>query len=330
MKQAIIVFIFFTCITKLFSQSEDPVAKLLNSLVTGPVPSDLLATKTIALYQPDLSIKELQQIQHGFERAGVDAVLYYPFDLPMSNREIQKAFTDYLTKREIKYLAFLKKSDKQYEFTFTEFDKTLSMVKAGQLGWKISGATIQEVSLDIYRTALNSQKRVNMLVSPTPEMGLNLRFIRGTRAEYYALDLKVDKLAVLKFGDAVLDQQLEEILKSNYPFAYTLFEPGTSEADVRQKGYLFMLHSFHTRGSAAMELLGYDMTKIGTAIPSVTYPNGQLQLTSNPAALSVYKFYFKQLQNGNVYLGTKWDADANWQQALLNQIKGLKAELRIN
>ena len=34
--------------------------------------------------------------------------------------------------------------------------------------------------------------------------------------------------------------------------------------------------------------------------------------------------------NGNVYFGTKWDADTTWQQALLNQIRGMNAELRLN
>lgn len=323
-------FLCFITSLGVFAQPVDPVEKLINSLSPGAIPMDLLATKTIALYQPDITLKELQQIQTGFERTGVDAVVYFPADLPMSNREIQKSFTDYLIKREIKYLAFLKKTSKEYEFVFTEFNKTFSITQAGQPGWKISGQTIQELSMDIYRTALNSQKRVNMLVSPTPEMGLPLRFIRGQRAEYFGVDLKIDRLAVIKFGDEVWDKLLEEIFKNHYPFQYTFFEPGTPETEIRQKGYLFILHYFHTRGSAAMELLGYDMTKVGTAIPSVTYPNGQMQLTSNPADLSVYKFYFKHLENGNVFLGTKWDADSNWQQALINQIKGLKAELRIN
>jgi hypothetical protein len=313
-----------------FAQPEDPVETLLNSLTPGAIPLDLLATKTIALYQPDFTMKELQQIQQGFERTGVDAVLYYPADLPLSNREIQKVFAEYLVKREIKYLAFLKKSSKGYEFVFTEFDKTSSMTKVGQPGWTISATTIQEISMDVYRTALNSQKRVNMLVSPTPEMGLTLRFIRGQRAEYFGLDLKVDKLAIIKFGDETWDKELEEIFKTYYPFQYTFFEPGTPEPEIRQKGYLFILHYFHTRGNAALELLGYDMAKTGSAIASVSYPNGQMQLKSNAAEEAVYKFYFKHLENGNVYLGTKWDADTSWQQALLNQIKGLKAELKIN
>jgi hypothetical protein len=30
------------------------------------------------------------------------------------------------------------------------------------------------------------------------------------------------------------------------------------------------------------------------------------------------------------FLEPKWDADVTWQQALLNQIKGMKLELRID
>jgi len=184
--------------------------------------------------------------------------------------------------------------------------------------------------MDIYRTALNNQKRVNMLVSPTPEFDLTLHFIKGTRGEYFAVDLKIDKLAVLKFGNEELDKSLEEIFKTHYPFKYQFFEPGTDEGDIRNKGFLFVSSFIHTRGYAAMELLDYNMSKAGSVITSVTYPNGQMQLKTSPADEPVYKFYFKQLQNENIYLGTKWDADSDWQQALLNQIKGLKTELRIN
>jgi hypothetical protein len=79
-----------------------------------------------------------------------------------------------------------------------------------------------------------------------------------------------------------------------------------------------------------MELLGYNMSKAGGAISSVSYPNGEMQLKTIDASETIYKFYFKHLENGNVYFGTRWDADTDWKQALLNQIKGLKKELRIN
>jgi hypothetical protein len=314
----------------ILAQPEDTIQKLLSGLTVGPVPSDLLASKTIALYDPSFTRKELNQIQSGFERTGVDAVLYYPVDQPMCNKDVQKVFTDYLIKREIKFLAFLKKKKDELEFTFTEFSGTQDLVKPAQSAWTITGKTIQEISMDIYRTALNSQKRVNMLVSPTPEFELPLHFIKANRGEYFAIDLQVDKLAVIKFGNEQWDKSLEDIFKNYYPFKYQFFEPGSDETEIRQKGFLYVLTFIHTRGNVAMELLEYNMTKAGSAIASVSYPNGQMQLKTNPADESVYKFYFKQLQNGNIYLGTKWDADASWMQALLNQIKGLKAELRMN
>jgi hypothetical protein len=313
-----------------FAQTGDPVQKLLASLTTGGIPEDLLATKTIALYDPAFTIKQLNEIQSGFERTGVDAVIYYPMDLPMCNPDVQKVFTDYLVKREIKYLAFIQKKSIGLEYTFTAFNKSKSLIIPGQACWKVSGNSINEVSMDLYRTALNSQKRINMLVSPIPEFDLPIRFIRGTRGEYYALDLNVDKLAIVKSGDPEIDQTMDELLKAHYPFKYQFFDPGTAEPDIRQKGFLFVLASIHTRGNAAMELLGYNMSKAGSAISSVSYPNGEMQLKTIDANESIYKFYFKHLQNENIFLGTRWDADTDWKQALINQIKGLKKELRLN
>lgn len=312
------------------AQTTSAVNKLIKSLAPAGIPADLLASKTFALFQFQLTPQELEQIQQGFERTGVDVVMYYPDDMPFSNRELQKVFADYLVKREIKYLLFLQKQQDNYVFTFTEFDKTINLAQPGQPCWQLKDKSLREISLNLYRTALNNQKRLNMLVSPTPEIGLKLKIIRGQRNELYARDLRIDKLAIIKSGDVQWDADVENLLKANYPFNFTMFEPGTLEADVRKKGYLFGLHHVNTRNVAAMELLGYDMSKVSSAIASISYVNGQLQLKTIPATELVYKFYFKQLENSNVYLGTKWDAETDWQQALINQIKGLKAELKIN
>ena len=311
------------------AQVDNPMKKLVEGLAIGSVPPDLLATKSIVLYDPTFTDKELQQVQTGFERTGVDAVVHLPMDMPMCNRDVQKAFSDYLIKREIKYFVFLLKRPTEMEFVFTEFCRTTELMVAGQSGWKLTGKTIAEISMDIYRTALNSQKRINMLVNPIPEFVLKLSFIKGTRGEYFATDLKVDKVAVIKTGDEEKDKALEEIFKNHYPFKYEFVASGTEESAIRQKGFLYLLSYIHTRGNPAMELMEYDMLKAGSAIASVTYPNGQMQLKTNSAEDLVYKFYFKHLENGSIFLGTKWDADPNWQQALANQLKGLKAEMKV-
>ena len=65
-----------------------------------------------------------------------------------------------------------------------------------------------------------------------------------------------------------------------------------------------------------------------TLVRSVVYSSDQMQLKTIPADERVYKFYFKQLQNGNIFLGTKWDADPSWMQALINQVRGMTFMLK--
>ena len=102
-------------------------------------------------------------------------------------------------------------------------------------------------------------------------------------------------------------------------------EPGIPEKELRKQGQLYVLGFIHARGSVAKELLGYDMTKSESALLSVTFPDGQQQLKNIPSNTPVFKFYFKHIDSGNVFLGTKWDADVTWQQALINHIRGMKA-----
>jgi hypothetical protein len=72
------------------------------------------------------------------------------------------------------------------------------------------------------------------------------------------------------------------------------------------------------------------MAKAESAIVSITYPQDEPVLRNIGANEQVYKFYFKHIDSGNVYLGSKWDADLNWYDALSNQLKGLKKEMKIN
>jgi hypothetical protein len=118
---------------------------------------------------------------------------------------------------------------------------------------------------------------------------------------------------------------------ANYPLKYKITEPGISEQELRKKGSMYVLCYVYSRGSVAKKLLGYDNSKSETALVSMMYPdNGQPQLKNIPAEAFVYKFYIKHIDSGNVFLGTKWDADTTWDQALKNQIRGFKTELKLN
>jgi hypothetical protein len=137
-------------------------------------------------------------------------------------------------------------------------------------------------------------------------------------------------VAIPKFGDPLADKELEEIIQANFPFKYKMVEPDVPEKDLRKQGMLYVMCIVHSRAEIAKALLGYSTSKAESAVVSVTYPEGQPQLKNIPSNIPVYKIYFKHIDSGDVFLGTKWDADLTWQQALLNNIRGMKNELRIN
>ncbi len=294
------------------------------------LPEKLLNTRTAVFYHFTLTSKELEEIQLSFQRAGIDAIIHFELDMPFASRDVTKAFNDYLIKREIANLVFIEKDDQGYRLSITTFTGKENIIEAGQAAWSVSNRLLTEALKVLYRTAANQQKKQNLLINDSPETDARISPILGKRNEFYATDLKVDPLAIPKTGNETIDNELEEIFKSNYPLKYKLTDPGVAEKELRKQGQLYIMCFVYTRGSVAKELLGYDMTKSESALLSVTYPDGQQQLKNIPSNTPVFKFYFKHIDSGNVFLGTKWDADLTWQQALLNHIKGMKVELRIN
>jgi hypothetical protein len=294
------------------------------------LPEKLLSTRTAVFYDYKLTPKELEEVQISFQRTGIDAIIYFEIDMPFASKDVSKAFSDYLIKREITNIIFLEKEEQDYKLTITTFAGKETIVEQNQAAWSNSNRLLAEALKTLYRTASNQQKKQNLLINDAPETDAKINPIVGKRNEFYATDLKVDPLAVPKTGDEAIDKELEEIFTANYPLKFKMTEPGVTEKDLRKQGQLYVMGFIYTRGSVAKELLGYDMSKAESALLSVTYPSGQQQLKNIPSNSPVFKFYFKHIDSGNVFLGTKWDADLTWQQALINHIRGMKAELRLN
>ena len=205
----------------------------------------------------------------------------------------------------------------------------MNFVNDGQPGWEVQNTNLKEALQIIYRSTVNSQPIKNLLINSYPEKNFPVDIIEGRRSDFFAIDLKVDKLAVPWFKDAAADSLLAQFFKENYPFIYGMTEPGLDAKELRNNGFHYVLSYVHTEGIIARDILDYPTTTKESAITSVTYPNGSLQLKTIPSETLVYKFYFKHLVSGNVFLGTKWDADLTWQAALRNHVKGFKAELKI-
>lgn len=299
---------------------------LLSSLNTGgSLPENLLSTRSVVAYHYTLNDKNLQTIQTSFKETGIDAIAYFESDQLLAGRDVGVAYANYFIKRDIKYLVFLQKEDNNYKIVITPFNNKESFVDPGQDAWSAEDSQLTELLKKIYR-ASGSLKNQNFLINDYPETDISIGIFGGRRSEFFALDLKVDMLAVRKFGDDAMDKELEEIF-SAYPYKYKLTEPGIPERELRKQGYLYVLYFVHARGSVARKVLGYNTGKQESAYVSVTYPAKEPQMKSIPSDTPVYKFYFKHIESGNVFLGTKWDADVTWQQALQNQLTGFLTEV---
>ncbi len=297
--------------------------------LTGGLPEKLLTTRSAVFYDYQLSPKELKDMQDYFQRTGIDAVVYFELDMLVAGKDVMRSFADYLTRREVTNLFFVEKNDADYRISCTLFNGKESIVDRSQKAWSLRNPIFLEMIKTLYRQAA-SQPRQNLLINAEPETGLSINPISGKRNEFYAIDAKVDPLAVPMTGDAAVDAELEKIFAENYSLKYKLTPAGTSEKDMRKQGLLYVVCVVRTRDAIAKELLGYELKGSETAFISTTYPDAQPQAKTISAKTTVYKFYFKHIDSQNAFLGTKWDADETWQQALLNQLRGMKSELRLN
>ncbi len=323
------IFILFI-LSKSIAQISDDEKMFLDRLKpTESLPEKLLNTRTAVFYSFIMPDKELEKIQLSFQKTGIDAIMYFETDELLAGRDVKVAFTAYLNKRDVSNLVFLQKGDKGYKMFITTFNTKSSLVEENQYAWIGEHTSLDELLLNLYRAAGGGMKRQNMLINDYPETNISINAIQGRRAEFFAIDMKVDELAIPKTGNDVMDKVLETTF-STYPFKYKLTEPGTSEQELRKKGSLYVLCYVHTRCSVAKKLLGYDTSKPESTVASVIFADdGQTQIKNIAPETFVYKFYFKHIDSGNVFFGTKWDADPSWEQALKNQYKGFKAEFKI-
>lgn len=302
---------------------------LISRLKAGSIPEEIMSKRTVVLHTGSITAKDITVVHEGMVRAGIDAVAYFPIDQVLAGGDPERAYNKYFNRREISCIVFLQKKSSGYAAYLTLYNGKTDFVDAGQVAWSTTALTLSQLMNDIYRFALSSYQKKNLLINEVAETELPVKTVEGTRSETFTYDLKVDNLAVPKFSDTVATRQLTEIFKS-YPLRYQLTDNTVPDKDLRTKGFLYVLCVIHARSGIAKELLGYTVSKSESAFVSVTYPSTEMQLKNIPADTEVYKFYVRHIDSGNVYLGTKWDADTSWQQALQNFIKGMKAEMKLD
>jgi hypothetical protein len=320
-------FLFLISLSSLAQPVTEKTVVLSKLNYVDVVPEGLLGKRAVVLYDESISKKELEETQKAFQQTGIDAVAYIITDHVLAGPDPLKTFQTYLTSRAISFLIFFEK-EKDYALTFVAYNNTRELVNVSAPAWKQSGHSLTDILTTIYRTAITNQKKQNLLINDYPETDVTLKYFIGRRNESNTSDVVSFKVAVTKWGDEKADAELEQILKDYFPVKYDLVDPKLEERELSSRGYRTVLRFVHTRGSVAKEMLGYDLSQLANSLSTVYFVNGEADIKAIPANETIYKYYVKHIEYGNIFLGKGWDADITWQDALKNHLQAMRESLK--
>lgn len=374
MKYLIILVFIISPVYFLFAQDEEINIAGFRFLDYGnELPADLLTTRSAVLVSvPPKNARTSErgdwkgfssEMHQEFRKMGIDAVMYLNMDDVMAGMDATAAFSEFLNSRQIKNLILLSKvnlkiAGKESErvvMVITPYNGKKSFMDNGQPAWKDQDKDQAKVVKTLGRAVYKSkQEQKNFLITETPEFFSDVDMIKSRSFPSFAVDLKIDKLAVPMYtkvevpadrpagivnnnvekevekynaGVARANTVLENTLK-NYPFNYELVAYDGDDKKLFQQGFQYVLLNLNTTGYTIRELLNYEVDKSETDYITMKMKDGKTLLRTIPVKAPVYKFYVKHLATGDIYLGTKWDADETVDEALANYINNFKDELK--
>ncbi|MGC4020607.1 MAG: hypothetical protein QM734_01015 [Cyclobacteriaceae bacterium] len=322
-------YLFFLLLSFSLTAQVSEEDKFISSLNIGSdLPRGILAQRSIVLFEISYTKQELQEVQKYFQQAGIDAVSYIDIDYVLSGLEPSRMFSNYFNVRNIKFLIILSKINDQYQIIFTEYNGTKTFGDKSKTSWKFNHASLTELLRTVYRFAVSSERKINLLINDVPDTKIDIAFFKGKQDERFSPDVRIFKIAIQRLGNEEDDKALAELLRDNYNMKYDLVDPELTDAQLNDKNYRFVLRFIHTRGDVARDILGYDVGQTAGSLPTTYFAEGQAKIKTIRAKKIIYKYYLKNTEYGNIFLGTKWDADETWQDALKNHIAGMRSDLR--
>jgi len=298
-----------------------------------------------------------------FRETGIDAVAYYFMDDVTSGLEARQAFAKEMSNRGIEYLIIISdvqlkiknKETRRYVILITEFNGEPTLMSNGQKSWKTQNKELDKSLSKISRGA--SKQRLineNLLIVDYPEIFRDIDIINGRRAETYSNALNIDKVAFVSFPLAIIpedrpggiinnniakegaaansqvkarNKKMEQILQT-YPFKYGFTDSHPDEQALLNQGYSFVIFPLHTTGVGIRYMLDYEIEEGVSDYITIKQKDGKTTLRNIPTEAPVYKFYLKHLRTKDVYVGSRWDADETWEDALKNFISNVKNDFK--
>ncbi len=330
------------------------------------IPESLLRTKSVVFVstspnaKPDEWKALAAEAHTSFRKAGVDAVAYYYLGDVKAGRDASRQLIAEMQKREIQNIIVLSQHKREAALLILPFDDETNFVSGKQPAYKLESPGMDQLLIEFQKAVFRSGLEVeNHLINDRAEFFVGAgKVFKGKRFEAFAQDLKLDKLAVPSFADGNMPQvrlasneavsadqimaqsneQLKAVMEA-FPYEYELVDPQLAEDKIRQSGYQYLLLRLHTTPAHIKDMLGYQAkpgeSSTSSQTPGVSTPGvstlgvSTLGVSTLGVSTPVYKYYVKHIYTGDVYLGTTWDADEDWQTALANYIRQMKKELNI-
>ncbi len=327
-----LIYIFLTSCA-LSVHAQDIMTEVFNSLQpVDTIPRNLLKTKSIVFLDIEPSNKEWDKITgivHDYlKKPGIDAVAYYNLQDIYAGLDVSRSFTLDFKKRDISNVILIKTegATNKIAVTFADFNRYLDL--KNQPAWILEG-TLKEITNALYVKAANSGiVKENLLINDIPELGLLTDPVGGNRAAFFSIELNESKIAI-PYTVASDTLQMKELLDKYYPYDYGFVQEDVPEPELARIGYKYVLRYVRTSGQKIKKFYKYPDSDKVTDYPTIRRRDGKEEVKPIPKNQLVYKYYLKHLRSGRMFLGTEWDVDLVWSDALINHINRFKNEVGI-
>lgn len=317
----IFLFLLFLFFKPIFAQPNSADDILSHTVADHTIPENLLSVRSVAFYDSLYTPAELKEIQNAFQKTGIDTEVYFPVEKSFIGMDFCRPLSNYFVSRKIQYLVFLQKNSSLYKITIAPFCGNPAFVKEGQRVLSLSNISLKPILIQLFQEGLASQKKRNHLINDFPEEP-RLKYFSGQRNESFTHSVLTQRIAIPQMGDEAMNTALKKCFDTTN-FKYKIVDPNLTDGQLREQGFVAVLRYVHTQGKLAWELLGYDKDKMASGIPGLPYSDENSQITTQPSEVVVYKFYFKHLDFGDLFLGNTWDAAPQWEYALSNHLHAL-------
>ena len=315
------------------------------SVLTDELPVEITSERIAVVIDEGSAWKATARLIHAnFKQMGIEAMLYLNYKEVHGGQDVMRKTLNLMDKRQIKWVIFIEQKTAKRTLTIAKFSKD-HLVEVASKAWQVTGTTAIETLLQLaVKMRTMDLSYSNYLIPELPEYLFKWSLFKGTQYPSYPSQVKKAPLAISLFSQINMDgltlnsEQMESLkaynqqvernnekmkaLFQDYPYKVVFMEDQTDE-QFFEKRYQFVLRYAYHQGDRLRELLGYRSEPTAINYVSTVASQEHQAVKEIPKETYVFKFYIQQTISGDIYVGSAYDADHTWEEALNNFKTGM-------